>query len=130
MFSVRRQSKTIVHPLTVILWLFIAAVVITDADTLIAQTINWTQVAYSSAPPARADAAIAYDPATQSTVLFGGLNDFVVDLRLSLVQLLHYKRIVLLLRLGPKFAGRILPSFNQLLQFVVEGDPSFGLLEL
>ena len=63
------------HPLTVILWLFIAAVVITDADTLIAQTINWTQVAYSSAPPARADAAIAYDPATQSTVLFGGLNE-------------------------------------------------------
>lgn len=56
------------------LLLFMAAAAVTDAGTLRAQTASWTRVGYSSAPSARADAAIAYDAATHSTVLFGG-ND-------------------------------------------------------
>ncbi|MGA2589780.1 MAG: hypothetical protein ABSH32_07695 [Bryobacteraceae bacterium] len=43
--------------------LCITAAVITDAGTLKAQTASWTEVG-SSAPSARADAAIAYNAAT------------------------------------------------------------------
>jgi hypothetical protein len=58
----------------VVLSLFIAATVITDAGTLKAQTVSWTQVGYSSAPSARENSAITYDVATHSTVLFGGTD--------------------------------------------------------
>src|ERR1700734_174328 len=74
MLSHKTQLKTILHTLTVVLPLFFAATVITDAGTLIAQTISWVKVGYSSAPSARENSAIAYDAATHSTVLFGGTD--------------------------------------------------------
>ena len=66
MFSLR----TILHAL-----FFIAAAVITDADPLRSQTVNWTQVPYSSAPSARENGGVAYDAATHSSVLFGGYGN-------------------------------------------------------
>jgi hypothetical protein len=72
MFSVGTQSKTIMHAFAAMLLLFIAVTVMTHAGTLKAQTVSWTQVAYSSAPSARENSGIAYDAATHSTVLFGG----------------------------------------------------------
>ena len=74
MLSHKTQLKPILHVLTVVLSLFIATTVITDAGTLKAQTISWVQVGYSSAPSARYNSAITYDAATHSTVLFGGAN--------------------------------------------------------
>jgi len=74
----KMQLKTILHAVTVVLSPFIAATVITDAGTLKAQTVSWTQVGYSSAPSARENSGIAYDSATQSTVLFGGYGNSVV----------------------------------------------------
>ena len=40
--------------------------------TLQAQTVSWTKIGYSSPPSARQNAAMAYNPATRSLVLFGG----------------------------------------------------------
>jgi hypothetical protein len=39
-----------------------------------AQTITWTELAYSSGPSAREASAIAYDAIRRSTVLFGGIS--------------------------------------------------------
>jgi len=66
MGSLRTQSKAILRALT--------AAAIMGTVTLNAQTITWTKLAYSSGPAARADSAIAYDAATRSTVLFGGIS--------------------------------------------------------
>jgi hypothetical protein len=72
MISLRKQSKAILHALTVELLLFIAA------GTLKAQTVTWTQVGFATAPAARENGGIAYDEATHSTVLFGGYGNSVV----------------------------------------------------
>jgi hypothetical protein len=69
MLSPRTQSKTILHAFAAMLLLFIAAVVMTHTGTLDAQTVNWVP---TGSPSARCCMGMAYDPATRSTVLFGG----------------------------------------------------------
>src|SRR5579863_5937759 len=61
MRSLTSHSKTILHGLAVTLLPFAAP----------AQTVGWVQV---GSPSARADMALAYDGATQSALLYGGIN--------------------------------------------------------
>jgi hypothetical protein len=42
--------------------------------------LNWTRQAPASSPPARSDAAIAYDAATGTVVLFGGFTRTAGDI--------------------------------------------------
>ena len=69
MFRLRTQSKTMLHAFAVMLLLFVAAAVMTS--TMEAQTVNWFLVSAGS-PSARCAMGMAYDEATNSTVLFGG----------------------------------------------------------
>ncbi len=68
------QSKTTWRTPLLASLLFTGIATIATAATANAQTVNWSQIGYASAPSPRADAAIAYDGATHSTVLFGGIN--------------------------------------------------------
>lgn len=72
MFSLRTKCKKILHALAAMLEFFIAAVVMTQAGTLEAQTVNWVP---SGPPSARCCMGMAYDPATKLIVLFGGANN-------------------------------------------------------
>jgi hypothetical protein len=53
------------------LLLFMAAAAMTHAGTLGAQTANWVEM---GSPSARCCMGMAYDPATRSTLLFGGVG--------------------------------------------------------
>jgi hypothetical protein len=63
------------------------------------------------------------------TQLISSPVDFLIDLRLLLVQFLHHQLIGLVLRLFSKFTSRNFPILDQLLQLLVEGNASFGLVE-
>ena len=69
MISIRTLAGTILHPVAM-------AVLLTG--TVEAQTVGWFPVGYSTSPSPRADAGIAYDEATHSTVLFGGADGSTV----------------------------------------------------
>jgi hypothetical protein len=74
MFSVRTKSKTILHALAAMLLVLIAAVVMTHAGRMEAQTVTWAQVHRAISPSPRCCMGMVYDGATESTVLFGGQN--------------------------------------------------------
>ena len=66
--KVTRQKFWTAMPL-----LLMAAVTMVQPVSMQAQSLNWYEVSYGgSAPSAREDMAMAYDPATHSTLMFGG----------------------------------------------------------
>jgi hypothetical protein len=68
MFSIRTQSKT---TFLMARLLFVAPSIMMCAGALEAQTVNWVA---TGSPSARSCMGMAYDGATQSTVLFGGVG--------------------------------------------------------
>ena len=68
--SLRTKSGTVLHVLAAMLLLFIAASAMTHG-TIEAQTVNWVEM---GSPSARCCMGMAYDPATNTSVLFSGSN--------------------------------------------------------